>query len=52
MRGMSRMSGGMICWGQLDGLIMMFNGHFFKGIGKFFKEGSKYKRLKKKEVEV
>ncbi|MFA6647527.1 MAG: glycoside hydrolase family 3 C-terminal domain-containing protein, partial [Candidatus Izemoplasmatales bacterium] len=39
MRGMAHMSGGAISWGQLDGLIMMFNGHFFKGFGKFLKEG-------------
>ncbi|MCH3909607.1 MAG: glycoside hydrolase family 3 C-terminal domain-containing protein [Bacilli bacterium] len=45
LRNMSRMSGGMICWKQLDGLILMCNGHFFKGLHKFFKEG----RLRKKE---
>ena len=38
IRGLSRMSGGAINWGQLDGLIMMFNGNFFKGLSKFFKE--------------
>jgi len=46
MRGLSRMSGGRISWGQLDGLIMMFNGKFFKGLNKFFKEG-RIKRIKK-----
>ena len=45
LRGMSRMSGGAICWNQLMGLIMMFNGHFFKGFHKFCKEG----RIVKKE---
>jgi beta-glucosidase len=53
MRGLAHMSGGMISMGQLDGLIMMFNGHFFKGLGKFFKEGrlrSKNKKMKKLEV--
>jgi beta-glucosidase len=49
MRGLSRMSGGMIAWGQLDGLIMMFNGHFFKGLGKFFREGRKHKKAKKSQ---
>ncbi|MCQ2776145.1 MAG: glycoside hydrolase family 3 C-terminal domain-containing protein [Bacilli bacterium] len=39
MRGLSRMTGGAIHWKQLDGLIMVFNGHFFKGFHKFFKEG-------------
>ena len=38
IRGLSRMSGGAINWGQLDGLIMMFNGRFFKGLSKFVKE--------------
>lgn len=51
MRGLAHMSGGAITWGQLDGLIMMFNGHFFKGFGKFLKEGKirskKNKQLKK-----
>ncbi|HRV76416.1 MAG TPA: hypothetical protein P5247_03485, partial [Candidatus Saccharimonadales bacterium] len=52
MRGMAHMSGGAISWGQLDGLIMMFNGHFFKGFGKFLKEGrikSKKRKMLKKE---
>lgn len=47
LRGISRMTGGAVSWGQLDGLILMFNGHFFKGLGKFFREGKKAKRLKK-----
>ena len=45
MRGLSRMTGGAISWGQLDGMIMMFNGKFFKGLHHFNKMG----RLKKKE---
>ena len=45
MRGMSRMSGGMINYDQLDGLITMFNGKFFKGLRMFFKGGKKkYKK--------
>lgn len=36
MRGLSRMSGGAISWKQLEGLITMFNGQFFKGLKKFF----------------
>ncbi|PKK95582.1 MAG: glycosyl hydrolase [Tenericutes bacterium HGW-Tenericutes-5] len=35
LRGLARMSGGIINHGQLDGLIMMFNGKFFKGYKKF-----------------
>ncbi len=47
MRGLSRMTGGAIHWYQLDGLIMMFNGHFFKGVHKFFKEGRVIKKERK-----
>ena len=47
MRGLSRMTGGAIHWNQLDGMIMMFNGHFFKGFSKFRKEGKKIKKEKK-----
>ena len=49
MRGLSRMTGGAIHWEQLDGLIMMFNGHFFKGFGLFRKEGRKIKKMKKQQ---
>ena len=49
MRGMSRFSQGGLRMSQLDGLIMVFNGHFFKGLHHFFKEGRKYKRLAKEE---
>lgn len=53
MRGLAHMSGGMISWGQLDGLMMMFNGHFFKGVGTFFKEGRlRSKKNKMKKIEV
>ena len=47
MRNISRLTGGAVKWGQLDGLIMMFNGHFFKGLRKFFKAGKKNKNIKK-----
>lgn len=49
MRGMSRFSQGGLRMSQLDGLIAIFNGHFFKGLHHFFKEGRKYKRLAKAE---
>ena len=49
MRGMSRFSQGGLRMSQLDGLISMFNGHFFSGLHHFFKEGRKYKRLAKAE---
>ena len=47
MRGLSRFSQGGIRMSQLDGLIMVFNGHFFKGLHHFFSEGRKYKRERK-----
>ena len=49
MRGWSRFSQGGLRMSQLDGLIMMFNGHFWKGLHHFNKEGRKYKRLAKEE---
>ena len=47
LRSLSRMTGGAIHWYQLDGLIMMFNGHFFKGLHKFNKEGRAIKKERK-----
>ena len=47
MRGWSRFSGGGMRMSQLDGLIMMFNGHFFKGLHHMNKEGRKYKKIAK-----
>ena len=49
MRGMSRFSQGGLRMSQLDGLIDMFNGHFFRGLHHYFKEGRKYKKLAKEE---
>ena len=49
LRGWSRFSQGGLRMSQLDGLIMIFNGHFFKGLHHFFKEGRKYKKQKKEE---
>ena len=49
MRGMSRFSGGGLRMSQLDGLIMIFNGHFWKGLHHFNKEGRKYKKIAKAE---
>ena len=47
MRGLSRFSGGGMRMSQLDGLIMIFNGHFFKGLHHMNKEKRKYKRIAK-----
>ena len=49
MRGWSRFSQGGLRMSQLDGLIMMFNGHFWKGLHRFNKEGRKYKKIAKAE---
>ncbi len=45
VRGLSRMSGAKISWGQLQGMMLMFNGKFFKGLRLYLKE-SKNKRKK------
>jgi beta-glucosidase len=34
LRGISRMTSGAFSWSKLIGLVEMFDGHFFKGIGK------------------
>ena len=49
LRGWSRFSQGGLRMSQLDGLVMVFNGHFFKGLHHFFKEGRKYKKIAKAE---
>ena len=49
MRGLSRFSGGGLRMNQLDGLIMMFNGHFWKGLHHYNKEGRRYKKIAKAE---
>ena len=47
MRGLSRFSNGGMRMSQLDGLIMMFNGHLFKGLHHMNKEKRKYKKIAK-----
>ncbi|MEE3401593.1 MAG: glycoside hydrolase family 3 C-terminal domain-containing protein [Candidatus Enteromonas sp.] len=47
VRAFSRMTGAAISMAQLDGLIMMFNGHFFKGLHHFFKMGRARKKAQK-----
>jgi len=47
LRAISRLSGGLISWGQLQGMIVMFNGKFFKGLSMFLKEGRKKKKERK-----
>ncbi|MDC7124886.1 MAG: glycoside hydrolase family 3 C-terminal domain-containing protein [Spirochaetales bacterium] len=43
-RGISRMTGGMISMPMVDGLLMIANGHFFKGLNHFLKENRKKNR--------
>ncbi|WP_078549514.1 beta-glucosidase [Litchfieldia alkalitelluris] len=40
-RGVARMTGGVINMPMLDGILMMVNGHFFKGLRHVLKERSK-----------
>ena len=49
MRGLSRMTGGALRWEQLDGLITMFNGHFFKGLHMYNQAGREYKKRIKEQ---
>jgi beta-glucosidase len=44
MRNMSRLTGGALTWRQLDGMMLMFNGRFFKGLGTFITKAKKQKK--------
>ena len=46
-RGIARLTGGIINTPMVDGMLMMVNGHFFKGLNHFLKERSKFEKLKK-----
>lgn len=46
-RGVSRMTGGIINMPMLDGMLMIVNGHFFKGLSHLLKERKKLKKYKK-----
>jgi beta-glucosidase len=52
LRNMSRMSGGAICWKQLDGLIEMCNGHFLSGFHHFLHQGHLFKKQRKAEEKL
>ena len=50
-RGVARMTGGMINMPMLDGILMIVNGHFFKGLRHVLKERRKMVRIRKgKEI--
>lgn len=44
MRNMSRLTGGALTWRQLNGMMLMFNGRFFKGLGTFITKEKKQKK--------
>ncbi|WP_028974246.1 beta-glucosidase [Spirochaeta cellobiosiphila] len=46
-RGIARMTGGIFSLPMIDGLLMVVNGHFFKGFNHFFKEKKKLKKAHK-----
>jgi beta-glucosidase len=48
-RGMARMTGGIMNMPMLDGILMMVNGHFFKGLNHLLKERSKMMKASKEE---
>ena len=51
-RGIARMTGGLVNMPMLDGLLMMVNGHFFKGLKYFLKERSKMLKAAKTKVVI
>ncbi|MGF7126774.1 hypothetical protein J2T56_001479 [Natronobacillus azotifigens] len=48
-RGYARMTGGAINMPMVGGILMIVNGHFFKGLAHIFKETRKMKKLKKQK---
>jgi beta-glucosidase len=49
-RGIARTTGGAVNTPMLDGILMMVNGHFFKGLKHFLKERHKKLRRSKKKI--
>ncbi|MBS5950039.1 MAG: glycoside hydrolase family 3 C-terminal domain-containing protein [Clostridium sp.] len=49
-RGVSRMTGGIVNMPMLDGMLMIVNGHFFKGLSHLLKERRKLVKSKKIKV--
>ncbi|MBP3950861.1 beta-glucosidase [Bacillus suaedae] len=48
-RGVARMTGGVVNMPMLDGILMMVNGHFFKGLRHVLKERSKMLKVAKSQ---
>ncbi|MFT4413291.1 beta-glucosidase family protein [Fredinandcohnia humi] len=51
-RGVARMTGGIINMPMLDGILMIVNGHFFKGLKHVLKERSKMVKVAKVEKTI
>jgi len=47
IRCLSRLTGAAISWKQLEGLVVAFNGRFWKGMRMFFKAGGERKKAEK-----
>ncbi|MDR0831760.1 MAG: glycoside hydrolase family 3 C-terminal domain-containing protein [Bacillales bacterium] len=52
IRSLSRASGGMFLYKQIDGLVEMFNGHFFKGCKTFRKAKKEFNKIRKPEIKL
>jgi len=46
-RGLARMTGGLVNMPMVDGVLMIVNGHFFRGLGHVIKEQRNLKKQKK-----
>lgn len=51
-RGVARMTGGVINMPMLDGILMIVNGHFFKGLSHLLKERSKMLKAAKGKTPI
>ncbi|MDF2903615.1 MAG: glycosyl hydrolase [Bacillus sp. (in: firmicutes)] len=51
-RGIARMTGGVVNMPMLDGILMIVNGHFFKGLKHILKERSKIVKVAKVEKTI
>ena len=51
-RGVARMTGGIVNMLMLDGMLMIVNGHFFKGLSHLLRERSKLVKSKKQIKEA
>jgi len=51
-RGMARMTGGIMNMAMLDGVLMIVNGKFFKGIRHVLRERKKMLKASKSKLEI